>query len=160
LPLISRNEIIVKYQITGGQINYAVTKKVFPKRACVKQHNEVFYDELEIKEYFKKNPVKPSKRSTPKRRDRSSIFLSDMPDTKQTIENKRMASFNRFAVMFNIQKRERETIKKPAGKSALVNKYKPIKREVIELHDVHEHMNLVNIDGFAQIHDENHRVVI
>lgn len=155
MSLISRNEIIIKYQITGGQINYLVNKRLFPKRALIKKHNEVFYDADEIKDYFKKNPVKPSKRSTPKVRDRRNIFSSNIPESKQSKENKRIASFNRLAVTFNIQKREREKKRKIAMHS-LYNKYKPIKQYHVELQDIHEHAEIRYIDVMSQINNLNH----
>lgn len=156
--LINRNEIIIKYQVTEGQINYAVTRKVFPKRAFVKKHNEVFYNASEIEQYFIDNPVKPSKRSTPKIRDRRNIFTSNIPGDKQTKENQRLAEFNKLVVTFNIQNRNIK--KRKIAMHSLHNKYKPIERKVVALNDVHEHAEIRDIDSFAQIHDSNHRIVI
>jgi hypothetical protein len=157
--LISRNDIIIKYQITNGQINYAVKRTIWPKTVLIKKHNEVFYNENDILKYFEKHPIKPSKRSYPKIRNRKSIFSSNIPPSAQTKENKRIDEFNRMAVTFNIQKRRENKIE--IDINSIHNKYnKTIKHKVIKLSDLHEQTTIRNIDPFYVLHDVNHRLVI
>ena len=159
MTTITRREIIEKYGITEGQINFAVTKRTFPKKLGRTFNNEGYYSVEKVESYFKYNPPKKSRIQKDKNPLKDLLNKTD----KSYLTNKQAKmtdEFNKMSLAFNIQKREREKKKEPAGSRALFYKYKPIKKQTVYLDDIHEQAEIRQIDSFSQINDFNHRIVI
>jgi len=142
---IGREEI---QQLTGasrGKVHQVSknTQYGFPARKRLVNRCVVF-DREEVLDWIAKNDLK-------------NMVLRNRQNKKKKIAK---VSFNEMAFNFLQTMPIKNDIKQPAGSRALVNKYKPVKRKVVELNDVHETTQLRKIDSFSAIHDFNHRIVL
>lgn len=117
---ITRKDIIEIYGVTEGQINFANTKGIFPKKIGFNYNREWIYDDKQIESFFKYHPVKNKN----KEKKNKSINLDNIFSSTEN-------NFNRMSVTFNMKKKENKKIK--IAMHSLANKYKPINRQTIKL---------------------------
>jgi hypothetical protein len=136
LLLINRDEIIKKYGITLGQIGYAVKQKKFPAIFEYKAKREAFYLASEIDQYFIENPVSTPKNYKHKNSLKQLLFESNIPDANKTKANLKIDDFNKMVVLFNIQHTMNRTRKRKVAMHSLLNKYKPVKHEIVKVEGI------------------------